>query len=210
MRQESFFGGDAEAACFSACFNGAVEHAVRFFPDDLMLSVHFDRGRKSPKLDALIDRATKSYRGSPAIVNLSYNRVIDFTPLQAADIIATENYWHVSSVIAGNDDAKPRPHFFHFLQRVKATNGYLAQEQEILDTLKKNTALVLFLRRFRDSVKCLVRARFRFRFICLRLARGFNEAFGLLRIVLFRRLALAPIAILFPWHQIPLSQSRIS
>jgi len=133
-----FFGGDAEAACFSACFNGAVERAARFFPDDLMLSVHFDRGRKSPKLDTLIDRATKSYRGSPAIVNLSYNRVIDFTPLQAADIIATENYWHASSVIAGNDDAKPRPHFFHFLQRVKATNGYLAQEQEILDTLKKH------------------------------------------------------------------------
>jgi hypothetical protein len=130
-----FLGGDAESACFGGCFNGAVERAVHFFPEDRMLSVHFDRGRKSPKLDALIDRVTKLYRGSPAIVNLSYNRVNDFSPLQAADIIATENYWHASSVIAGNDN--PRPHFAHFLQRVR-TDGYLMQEPEILSTLKKH------------------------------------------------------------------------
>jgi hypothetical protein len=131
------FLGDAESACFAAYFNGAVERAVHFYPDDLMLSLHFDRGRKSPKLDALTDRATKLYRGSPAIVNMSYNRVIDFTPLQAADIIATENYWHASRVVAGDDNAPARPHFAHFLQRVRA-DGYLMQEAEVLSTLKRH------------------------------------------------------------------------
>lgn len=131
------FLGDAESACFAACFNGALARARHFFPEDLMLSLHFDRGRKSPKIDALIDRATKMYRGAPAIVNMSYNRVIDFTPLQAADIIATENYWHASRVIAGNDNAPARPHLAHFLQRVRA-EGYLMQEAEVLSTLKKH------------------------------------------------------------------------
>jgi hypothetical protein len=131
------FFGDAECACFSSCFNGAIDRARHLYPEDLMLSLHFDRGRKSPKLDALIDRGTKLYRGSPAIVNMSYNRVIDFTPLQAADIMATENYWHASSVIAGNVDPPARPHFSHFLERLKAADGYLMQEAQVLSTLKK-------------------------------------------------------------------------
>jgi hypothetical protein len=133
-----FFGGDAESACFSACFNGAVERAVELFPKDQMLSVHFDRGRKSPKLDALIDRVKKRYQGSPAIVNMSYDRVIDCSPLQAADIIATENYWHASSVTTGIFDTQPRPHFSHFLQRVKMAHGYLMQEPEVRSTLRKH------------------------------------------------------------------------
>ncbi len=121
------FFGDAESICFSACFNGAIERARLLFPEDRMLSLHFDLGRKSPKLDALIDRVRKSYMGSPAIINISFNRVAQFLPLQAADIIATENYWHANGVLTGN--ANPRPHFAHFLQRVRA-DGYLMQEPQ--------------------------------------------------------------------------------
>jgi hypothetical protein len=131
---QAFFG-DAETVCFSACFNGAIQLAERLFPDDLMLSLHFDRGRKSPKLDAIVDRVTKSYTGSPAIVNISFNPVKDFTPLQAADVIATENYWHAGGVIAGNED--PRPHFAHFLKQGH-TNGYIMQEAEIFETLRRH------------------------------------------------------------------------
>jgi hypothetical protein len=128
------FLGDAETVCFSACFNGALVRAKELFPDDLMLSLHFDRGRKSPKLDRIVDHVTKNYAGAPALVNISFNPVKDFTPLQAADVIATENYWHAGGVIAGND--KPRPHFAHFLQHITRTNGYILQEPEMLSTLK--------------------------------------------------------------------------
>jgi hypothetical protein len=129
------FFGDAEVGSFSGCFNGVIAEAERLFPEDRMLSLHFDRGRKSPKLDALIDKGTKNYRGSPAIVNLSFNRVVDFTPLQAADILATENYWQATSIVAGAHVL--RPHFSHFLSRLKAANGYLATEHEIKDTLRR-------------------------------------------------------------------------
>jgi hypothetical protein len=127
------FFGDAESVCFSACFQGAVDRARALFPDDLMLSLHFDRGRKSPKLDAIVDKVTNLYRGAPALVNISFNSVAQFTPLQAADIIATENYWHASGILSGTTEA--RPHFIHFLKRVKS-DGYLMQEPEILNTLK--------------------------------------------------------------------------
>lgn len=127
--------GDVETACFSGCFNGAIECAVQHYPNDLMLSIHFDRGRKSPKLDAIIDHVTKVYRGAPALVNLSFNPVVDFTPLQAADIIATENYWQARSIVEGAEHV--RPHFKHFLSKIQRTNGYIAQEAEIVDTLKR-------------------------------------------------------------------------
>jgi hypothetical protein len=127
------FFGDAESICFSACFNGAIERARLLFPEELMLSLHFDLGRKSPKLDAIIDRVRKSYMGAPGIINISFNAVSKFPPLQAADIIATENYWHAAGVLAG--DENPRPHFAHFLERVRA-DGYLMQEPQILNTLK--------------------------------------------------------------------------
>ena len=99
-----------------------------------MLSLHFDRGRKSPKLDAIVGRVTNFYKGAPALVNISFNPVAQFTPLQAADVIATENYWHANGVMQGNEN--PRPHLAHFLQRVRS-DGYLMQEPEILKTLKR-------------------------------------------------------------------------
>jgi hypothetical protein len=108
---------------------------VKLFSDDLMLSLHFDRGRKSPKLDSIVDRVTKAYSGAPAIVNISFNPVKAFTPLQAADVIATENYWRAGQVIAGNN--YPRPHFDHFLKRGHTT-GYILQEAVIFQTLRRH------------------------------------------------------------------------
>jgi hypothetical protein len=80
------FLGEAEVGSFSGCFNGVVAAAERLFPEDLMLSVHFDRGRKSPKLDAIIDKATRNYRGAPALVNLSFNRVVDLRIKQLTEL----------------------------------------------------------------------------------------------------------------------------
>jgi hypothetical protein len=130
---KAYFGGDAEAACFSPCFAAAIERARKYWPEELMMSLHFDKGRRSPKLNAIIDVVERDYRGAPALINISFNVVEAFTPLQAADIIATENYWHAQGVIGGNP--QPRPHFAHFLERVSA-EGFIAQEKEIIETLR--------------------------------------------------------------------------
>jgi hypothetical protein len=130
---KGYFGGDAETACFSPCFAAAIERARKYWPEELMLSLHFDKGRRSPKLNAIIDRVEREYRDAPALINISFNVVEAFTPLQAADIIATENYWHAQGVMGGNP--QPRPHFAHFLERVSA-DGFLAEEKEIVETLR--------------------------------------------------------------------------
>jgi hypothetical protein len=130
---KTYFGGDAEAACFSPCFGAAIGRAQKYWPNEQELSLHFDKGRGSQKLNALIDRVEANYRGMPALISISYDVVEAITPLQAADIIATENYWHALNWIDGNP--QPRPHFAHFLQRV-STEGFIAQEKEIIETLK--------------------------------------------------------------------------
>lgn len=130
-----FLGGDAEVVCFSACFNGAIERAVQYFPHEKMLSLHFDQGRKSPKLDAIIAHVQGRYYGLPELVNISFDLVEKFTPLQAADIIATENYWHACGVISG--ELGPRRHLAHFLTRV-STEGYILDEAQIRQTLTDN------------------------------------------------------------------------
>jgi hypothetical protein len=124
--------GDAETICFSSCFNGAIERALEYFPSEKQLSLHFDKGRMSPKLNAIVDHVEARYYGLPELVNIGFDVVEHVTPLQSADIIATENYWHAQGVINGN--AKPRPHLDHFLKRV-STEGYILDEPQIIETL---------------------------------------------------------------------------
>jgi hypothetical protein len=125
--------GDAEVACFSACFEGAVERANKYFPQEHMLSLHFDQGRQSPKLHGIIQIVRTEYSGKPELVNISFDLVEKVAPLQAADVIATENYWHAKGVLDGKPS--PRPHFDHFLKRV-STEGYILEESQIMQTLR--------------------------------------------------------------------------
>jgi hypothetical protein len=132
---KAHFGGDAEALCFSSCFNAAIERAERLFPDESMLSLHFDQGRRSPKLEAIIDRVLGHYKGLPTLETIAFNRVETVTPLQAADVIATESYWCAESYLRG--DSAPRPHLKHFLGRVSA-EGFVLDEPHIRQTLKEH------------------------------------------------------------------------
>jgi hypothetical protein len=65
-------------------------------------------------------------------VNTSFVLVEKITPLQAADIVATETYWHAKSVLVG--EPKPRPHMAHFLTRI-STEGFMLDEPLIRQTL---------------------------------------------------------------------------
>jgi hypothetical protein len=127
--------GDAEVVCFASCFNGAIARAIEYFPDESMLSLHFDRGRLSPKLSAVVDTVTRNYSGKPEIVSISFDPVEKFTPLQAADVIATENYWHAKGWLEGK--IQPRPHLAHFLERV-STEGYILDEPMVRKTLRSH------------------------------------------------------------------------
>ena len=75
----------------------------------------------------------KRYEQLPKLAGVSFETVEGTTPLQAADVITTENYWHALSVLTG--DGTARPHFDHFLKHVR-TEGYILDMGSILQTLK--------------------------------------------------------------------------
>jgi hypothetical protein len=125
--------GDAETICFSSCFSGAIDRALKYFASERQLSLHFDQGRLSQKLSAIVQHVRDRYYGLPELVNIGFDMVEKVTPLQAADIIATESYWNALGVVTGN--ASQRPHFAHFLKRV-STEGFILDEAQIIQTLK--------------------------------------------------------------------------
>ena len=128
------FFGDSEMMCFGECFNGAIECARANFPDHSEMALHFDRGRHSKKLSTIIEIVDDNYRGIPAIKSVGFDKVVDCTPLQAADILATENYWDALAFLT---DGERRAHFRHFLRNCN-TAGYLLDYSYLTITLEAN------------------------------------------------------------------------
>jgi hypothetical protein len=50
----------------------------------------------------------------PRIVSLNFAQVVDVLPLQGADIVATESYWHAIEWLKLGDAALPRAHLRHY------------------------------------------------------------------------------------------------
>jgi hypothetical protein len=126
------FLGDAEQACFGACFNGAFAQSAKHFPAEDRLMIVFDwvtDAARQAKLRAVADRVEQAPGSRPHIVGAYFGKVINNTPLQAADIIATENYWDAQAFLRDHNRI-PRPHFKHFLGNVQA-EGQIMREQEI-------------------------------------------------------------------------------
>lgn len=126
------FFGDAEMMCFGECFSSAIQVARAEYPDHTELALHFDIGRLSTKLSSIVDIVNRNYSGVPDIKSVGFDKVVDFTPLQAADIVATEHYWDTLAFLS---DGERREHFRHFLKNVNTT-GYVLDHTALKVTLK--------------------------------------------------------------------------
>jgi hypothetical protein len=89
----------------------------------------FDKGIESDELHDIIDKYLWS---QPEVVSVTFGRVEKFIPLQAADMIATESYWHTRSSAA-------RLPFQHYLRHAKAA-GLIFDRQAIIDELARRDA----------------------------------------------------------------------
>jgi hypothetical protein len=100
----------------NSCFFSCVDEVVRIVepekggPD---LAVMFDKGIWS----AALQNIANSFEAAK-IVSVTFGRVEKFMPLQGADIVATENYWHAVDWLKLGDAALPRPHLRHYLQNM--------------------------------------------------------------------------------------------
>jgi 3-hydroxyacyl-CoA dehydrogenase len=59
------------------------------------------------------------------------------TPLQGADIVATESSWHAITVLRNGLGSQPRAHLRHFLDNMFA-QGFIVGRDNIADMLVRN------------------------------------------------------------------------
>lgn len=126
------FLGDAEQVCFGACFKGAFQKAQQHYPQEEKLLLVFDYvndAKRVEKMKAFADRFDQLPESRPQIVSVGLAKVIETTPLQAADILATENYWDARAWLA-DENRISRPHFRHFLNNIDC-EGLIMREREI-------------------------------------------------------------------------------
>jgi len=132
------FLGDAEQACFGSCFQGAYQQAKKHYPGETGIALVFDwitnPVRKS-KLADITARVEQEPESEPKITGTFWGKSMLLMPLQAADIIATENYWAAQSFLDGRDHAD-RAHMAHFLRNIDCI-GYVMREQEIRAYMRK-------------------------------------------------------------------------
>jgi hypothetical protein len=105
--------GDSLERCFEQCLNETAAIAGAH-ADGAKVAVVFDQGIQTARLRQIGLEFTLPL-GVPRFVTVSFGSVIDILPLQGADIVATENYWHALDWLKLGDDALPRPHLRHYL-----------------------------------------------------------------------------------------------
>lgn len=118
------------------CVYRAVEETIRIaaeHPQGDAIAVVFDRGFWCPGLEKATERYTYPL-GRPRVVSIGAMRVEDSLPLQGADIVATENYWHAARGLKLGGVAQPRPHMRHYLDHM-IHEGFIIDRPSIVRLL---------------------------------------------------------------------------
>ena len=84
--------GPAIEVCFVNCLDRAKEFASGS-PYGDKIAIEIDQGLENDRLHKVIDLYKKHGGNRPEFVSITFGKVKDIYPLQAADIIATQNYW---------------------------------------------------------------------------------------------------------------------
>jgi hypothetical protein len=118
--------GDALSPCFENCISEVVRIANPHAHGD-KIALIFDKGIETQRFRRIAEMFTLPL-GRPRIVSVNFVRVEDVLPLQGADIVATENYWHAAQWLKLGEVALPRPHLRHFLDNMLAEGLILDRE----------------------------------------------------------------------------------
>jgi hypothetical protein len=131
--------GDAADVCVDHCMREAMKIAEPR-PDGNLIAVVFDQGMGTTRRQALAEEYTFPL-GHPRVVSVTFSSVRDVLPLQAADITATENYWHAIRVLRNGQGAQPRAHMRHYLANMFA-EGFMIDRSRIVEMMPELEAHV--------------------------------------------------------------------
>jgi hypothetical protein len=88
----------AEAVCLTGVVDKACKYASTHPVGD-KIAIYYDVGRQAPELERIAGLYKSRISYNPQVVSFSFLKVADATPLQGADMCATESYWHVKDYI---------------------------------------------------------------------------------------------------------------
>ena len=118
--------GSALSICFADCI-AETNRIANPWPGADKIAIIFDKGIWSERLQTIGDEWTYPL-GTPRIMSVNFAAVSDVLPLQGADIVATENYWHAVEWLKLGDAALPRAHLRHYLANMLHQGRILDRE----------------------------------------------------------------------------------
>jgi hypothetical protein len=118
--------GSALSICFADCI-AETNRIANPRPDIDTIAVVFDKGIWSERLQTIGDEWTYP-PGRPRMLSVNFAAVPDVLPLQGADIVATENYWHAVEWLKLGDAALPSAHLRHYLANMLHQGRILDRE----------------------------------------------------------------------------------
>jgi hypothetical protein len=127
--------GDAREPCVEQCIHECMRIAGAH-PEGQLVAVVFDRGMWSERLQAKADPFTYPMF-TPRITVVKTAQVADSMPLQGADTVATENYWHAIEWLKLGDAALPRPHLRHYLAHMLHEGFILGRDAIVAETRRR-------------------------------------------------------------------------
>jgi hypothetical protein len=122
--------GPALNSCFMKCVDEALR-IVQPGEGEHTLAIMFDKGIWSPALQHI-----SNLFESQEMVSISFGRVERFFPLQGADIVVTENYWHAVKWLKLGEAALPRPHLRHYLDNM-LHEGLILDREAIANEVRR-------------------------------------------------------------------------
>jgi hypothetical protein len=114
--------GNSITQCFADCIAEVARIVQPAFGRD-KISIIFDRGIWSQRLQTI----GEEWNYQAGIVSVAFASVSEVLPLQGADMVATENYWHAIDWLKRGDDALPRP-LKHYLANMLHQGRILDRE----------------------------------------------------------------------------------
>ena len=77
----------------------------------------------------------------PELATITFGKIVDFAPLQAADYLATETFWYSQKWLKLKDKAKARAHFADYMKNSMGGEGLFMDRALLAQNLKRTQLL---------------------------------------------------------------------
>jgi len=101
----------------------------------------FDQGRRTDTFEQIIELYKGMGETYPELATITFGKVSEFTPLQAADYLATETYWYSQKWLKLKDRASARAHFLDYMKNSMGGEGHFLDHAMIEQNLSRTQLL---------------------------------------------------------------------